>query len=304
MANKFTEKDYTERIALLFPDWKFSILSFNGMKQPAQVKCELCGQILNFTKASDICRKLNVCDCYHYFKNQHDKLEYLSHMCNFSIIEDPINNQIKTVQCNKCGTIMRRQWMSILMTPSHCDNCNKYREGIPQISKEEAQQKINMACFEEYELLDYLGMQKTAKLRHKNCGFIFNIRNLGDLLNKRNRGCPKCYQFKSKGEQAILAFLEQHNIQYIPQKTFEPLNKSKYRFDFYLPQFNLAIEYQGEQHYRDNGFSSDTLNVVQMRDQVKKQYCIDNNIELLEIPYWEYKNISQILSSRFNDYLN
>lgn len=304
MANKFTEQDYKNRINLLFPDWQFSILTFDGMKKPATVKCENCGAILNFSKASDICRKINVCTCYNYFKNYHEKLNYLSAICNFSILDDSINTTIKTIQCTNCGTVMRRQLMSILMAPEHCDNCHKYRQGVPQISKQEAQEKLNLEGNNEYELLDYIGMQKPAKLRHKNCGFIFNIRNLGDLFNKRNRGCPKCYQFKSKGEQEILAFLEKHNIQYIPQKTFAPLNKSKYRFDFYLPQFNIAIEYQGEQHYRDNNFFKDNLNIVQQRDAVKRQYCLENNIELLEIPYWEYKNISQILASRFNDYLS
>ena len=99
-----------------------------------------------------------------------------------------------------------------------------------------------------------------------------------------------------------MGFLEYNKINYIPQKTFAPLNKSKYRFDFFIPEINLAIEYQGEQHFKDNGFFRDELNVIQKRDSVKREYCKNNNIELLEISYKDYKNIAQILSSKFNDY--
>ena len=80
------------------------------------------------------------------------------------------------------------------------------------------------------------------------------------------------------------------------------MNKSKYRFDFYLPDYNLAIEYQGEQHYRDNGFFKDKLEVIQRRDEIKRKYCQENNIKLLEISYKDFKNINQIITSRLNDY--
>lgn len=194
-----------------------------------------------------------------------------------------------------------RDVVCILMLPKHCDQCTYYRKGEFYISKEEAQCKLDEQKENEYELLEYVGMNKKALLRHKKCGYIFSILCFRDILTGRNRGCPKCYQFKSVGEQRIRDYLDKHQIQYIPQKTFAPLNKSKYRFDFFLPQYNLAIEYQGEQHYRDNGYFKDRLKTVQTRDLIKKEYCIANNIELLEIKYTELNNISAILDSRFND---
>ena len=197
---------------------------------------------------------------------------------------------------------MERSLVSLLNTPQHCDNCHKYREGIPHYTKKEIQQRLDKEFKQEYKLIEFNGMAKSALLKHYNCGYVFKIRELGDLFEGRNRGCPKCYQFKSVGEQKIRNYLDDKKIEYIPQKTFSPLNKSKYRFDFFLPQYNLAIEYQGEQHYRDNGFFSDPYDVVHKRDLIKKQYCIDNNIELLEIKYTQLKKIEAILDSRFNDY--
>lgn len=76
-----------------------------------------------------------------------------------------------------------------------------------------------------------------------------------------------------------------------------------YRFDFYLPRYNLFIEYDGEQHYKPVRFfgnEEDAENVfkrTQEHDKIKNQYCKDNNINLLRIPYWETKNIETIISN-------
>lgn len=302
MANKFTVEDFENRIKLFFPNWEHEIISFNGYKQPATLKCKKCGQIIELKKASNISRKINICSCYKRFKDYHDKIKYLGEQCDFEILKDGPAVQKKVIKCLKCGCVMERSLVSLLNTPQHCDNCHKYREGISYYTKEEIQERLNQVFHNEYELIEFNGMTKSALLKHNNCGYIFKIRELGDLFEGRNRGCPKCYQFKSLGEQKIRNYLEDKEIEYIPQKTFTPLNKSKYRFDFFLPQYNLAIEYQGEQHYRDNYFFKDRYEVIHKRDMIKKQYCIDNNIELLEIKYTELKNINAILDSRFNDY--
>ena len=61
----------------------------------------------------------------------------------------------------------------------------------------------------------------------------------------------------------------------------------KLRFDFFLPEYNTLIEYQGEQHYRsvplfggDEGYKR-----RQENDRIKRDYCKSNNIKLIEIPY-------------------
>lgn len=64
-------------------------------------------------------------------------------------------------------------------------------------------------------------------------------------------GCPKCN--RSKGEQAVINYLKSNNINYIEQFRIDidgNINKSGYAFiDFYLPEYNCFIEYNGEQHY-------------------------------------------------------
>lgn len=118
------------------------------------------------------------------------------------------------------------------------------------------------------------------------------------------RGCPKCKC--SKGELKIGNILKQHNIKYEIQKTFDDCtrqhNKKRLFFDFYLPDYNLMIEYQGKQHYEPvfhfGGFETFKSNVE--RDQFKKDYCISHNMKLLEIPYWDFDNIEKIIQTTLN----
>jgi hypothetical protein len=70
---------------------------------------------------------------------------------------------------------------------------------------------------------------------------------------------------------------------------------------------NLLIEYQGKQHYElvnfRNKMSDDKVyknfEVIKIRDHLKKEYCKNNNIPLLEIHYKDFKNIESILDSVF-----
>ena len=300
--NKFTIEDFIQRIDKINYGWNYEIVSFDGYKQPCQIKCLNCGIIIKLKKASDLFKKVNPCKCKKIFKDYHDKMKFLSRQYNFDILFDGKATEKVKVKCNKCGCVMERNHISILNTPWHCDNCNNYNSGKIVYIKEDVQKKLNKQFNNEYELLEYTGVTKKALLRHKNCGKIFTIRELKDLFNGRNRGCPVCYQFKSAGERKIMLYLERNNIKYIPQKTFSPLNKRTYRFDFYLPELNLAIEYQGEQHYKENTLFKDSLEVVKKRDKIKKDYCENNGITLKEIPYTELKNIDYILDSMFNDY--
>jgi len=53
------------------------------------------------------------------------------------------------------------------------------------------------------------------------------------------------------------------------------------KFDFYLPVFNMCIEFDGEQHYRPHR-DNDKFNhsMISLRDQIKTLYCEANNIKL------------------------
>ncbi len=111
----------------------------------------------------------------------------------------------------------------------------------------------------------------------------------------RNHGCPQCNE--SRGEEQIRKWLDDHYIAYIPQKTFNDCkNKQPLPFDFYMPAYNLCIEYDGEQHFRSIEFFGGEKGFIQRQynDQIKNQYCQANNIKLLRIPY--FKNVEEELN--------
>jgi very-short-patch-repair endonuclease len=100
------------------------------------------------------------------------------------------------------------------------------------------------------------------------------------------QGCPKC--ISSKGENLILEFLKNNNIKYIQQYKFDDCKFIKNLFfDFYLPDFNFCIEYDGIQHYHPiNWFGGEEkLKLQRQKDEIKNSYCKNKNISLIRFNY-------------------
>jgi hypothetical protein len=113
------------------------------------------------------------------------------------------------------------------------------------------------------------------------------------------QGCPNCQQ--SNGEKQITKWLNDNNINYVYQKKFSDcIDKKQLPFDFYLHEYNALIEYDGIQHFQPVDFAGKgeewamaQLQITQSHDTIKTQYCNDNNIRLLRIPY--FKNVEEEL---------
>lgn len=116
-----------------------------------------------------------------------------------------------------------------------------------------------------------------------DCGNLINVRT-DYLLSGHTKSCG-C--LVSKGEYDINTLLHNHNIQYEYQKTFDSCRYSNNylaRFDFYIDNKYL-LEFDGKQHYEGWSSSEDNLKIQQERDSYKNQWCKDNNIPLIRIPY-------------------
>ena len=124
------------------------------------------------------------------------------------------------------------------------------------------------------------------------------------IYNKR--GCPKCRE--SLGEACIRKYLDKNSIKYIFDKPHgncrNPETGYLLRFDFYLPDYNLCIEFDGQQHF--DPYSFNKVKIINekrtqvykkefFKDVVKNNYCEENDIKLLRIPYWKIKKIENIL---------
>ena len=97
-------------------------------------------------------------------------------------------------------------------------------------------------------------------------------------MHLQGNGCPKCKQ--SHLEKEIEIFLEKNNIKYVYQKRFDWLGLQS--LDFYLPDYNIAIECQGEQHFNEVLFFKNvTLEKRIKLDERKYDLCKEHNINIL-----------------------
>lgn len=135
----------------------------------------------------------------------------------------------------------------------------------------------------DYSLVDYKSAHKKIKII---CG-IHEIFEQTANDHKYGKGCSKCKS--SKGELKIIELFDD-KIEYIRQYKFKNCkDKQLLPFDFYIPELNMCIEYNGIQHYESIACFGgvEAFTSQQRRDKIKMEYCKQNNISLLIIKYDE-----------------
>lgn len=192
------------------------------------------------------------------------------------------------MRCNK-GHISFISWANF-KKGRRCSICYKYRKltysevfnyfkkyGFKLLSKEyiNAHEKMKVMCPE---------------------GHVFLISYAKFYSGRR---CPICNS--STGSQEITNILNSFKINFEREKIFKDCKDKRYLpFDFYLPDYNCCIEYDGEQHFeisRTFKLTDKDFKIIKKHDEIKNKYCKNNNIKLIRIPYWEFKNIKDILIS-------
>ena len=183
-------------------------------------------------------------------------------------------NVFNTLRCPKCQFNKKRDHNDFVIEVGEA-NQNILVLGQFTGMKE----KIEVCCLKH----DYIWMADPGKL----------------LLG---RGCPICSE--SHGERKISNYLKKYDINFTPQKRFSDCKiKHPLPFDFCVYDFNgnifEIIEYQGSQHFVDNGFFGGHDNFEKRReyDQFKRNYCKNNGLKLLEIEYTDFDGIETILEN-------
>lgn len=144
---------------------------------------------------------------------------------------------------------------------------------------------------------EYINAQTHINCLCKICGYEWMAKP-NNLLS--GKGCPHCRS--SKAEDKVKNFLKSKEIRFETQKKYEDLigvGNGYLSYDFYIPEHNLLIEAQGEQHYAPVDFfgGQEQFKIQQEHDKRKRDYANTNNIRLLEIPYSEFENIEEFLQS-------
>jgi very-short-patch-repair endonuclease len=136
----------------------------------------------------------------------------------------------------------------------------------------------------DYSLVEYKNLRSKVKII---CPVHGVFEQKADA-HKDGNGCFRCND--SKGEKEIALILEEMKIKYYREFSFKECSyKDILYFDFYLPELNILIEYDGEQHYKPIKYLGGEERYLEQKkkDEIKNNFCFKNNITLLRIKYNE-----------------
>ena len=215
-------------------------------------------------------------------------------------------------ECNNCHVHFQRSWNNI----SNGNGCRKCRYEKQRILQMRPKSKNKEMLIDYPDICEDWGNNKypiniisaksalKAKWKCHKCNYEWET-SVSHRV-KDNSRCPQCSLKISKGETIIYNYLNQNNIKFKKEAIFKDCrDKKPLPFDFYLPNQNICIEYDGKQHFEPQDFSGhgnseSEFKETQLRDSIKTQYCKDNNIKLIRIPYWDFDNIETILRKELN----
>lgn len=297
-GNMYTIDSFQELIDKKFPEEKITILEFNGVNGPISFKCELCGHITTLKQGQYLNHKKKKLACMNCHNNKdniqkdyRNKINYLlkKHSDLEVIVPFTMVTKDMVFRCKKCGNVFNRK-PNVFLKSQKCPYCESRSKLKPHNVFLEDVKKL---YGEDYEILDrYKDSYTKIKVRH-SCGFIY-FTTPHNLLNGKQ--CPQCKRKISKGEKAITKFLELRKINFRTQYPIE-VQEHHFSFDFFLPDYNLFIEFQGQQHYEPISYfgGEEKFKKQQVNDDIKRLWCKTHNFSLLEIKYTDINNIETIL---------
>lgn len=202
--------------------------------------------------------------------------------------------------CNKHKKEFSKILYNLCNSDSGCDIC--YTENIRErqaLDIEEFKNRLKQIHPELLVVGEYINNSTPIELyctKHKH----FFTLTPAAVLNRKSCCSKSRINYK---EEKMCQLLEAWGYNIIRQKQFENCqDKRILLFDAYLCDYNVAIEYQGEQHYYPVKYSSETmeeavkkLKYTQKHDKIKADFCKENNISLIYVPYWEYEDMEYYL---------
>jgi Zn finger protein HypA/HybF involved in hydrogenase expression len=274
------------------------ITEYKGTMTKYLIKCPTHG-VWDVSLDNHIIKKSGCPKCKGFGFSFEEKIKKANQIHNnkydYSLIKGVINGNINyNFICKKCSHIFNNSWSNHIHKKQGCPKCNPCgRKKLTIENLKEQTNKLNTGY--EYNWDSYKGyFDNGFQIKCQKHGW-FNQQLSNHLMGQR---CPKCKQ--SQGEKEIEQFLIENNIKYETQKTFEGCkSKRMLPFDFYIPSKNLCIEYDGEMHYKAIEFfgGNKSLEKQIKHDNIKNEFCKNNNINLLRISYINFKNIKNLLSN-------
>lgn len=304
MPEKLSQKDVIKKFKKIHGDrFDYSLVKFVNTKVKVKIICKDHGifeQTPNNHLNGQICKK---CAYIENSKNRSKTIENFItesnkiHNCKYDYSEvDYKNNHTKIkIICKIHNYIFEQTPDSHINQKSGCPKCKLDKFSIDyRQTKEEFIKNSNIVHENKYnyDLVEYVNINKKVKIICPKHG-MFEQKPCNHI---KGCGCHKCANNFSKYEEKIAKYLNKNNIKYFREYRFDNCKyKNRLPFDFYLPDCNTCIEFDGVYHYKPL-FGKKHLKNCKIRDKIKTKFCLDNHIKLIRIPYWESQNIENILN--------
>lgn len=231
-----------------------------------------------------------------------NKIKTRKDINDYEILENYTNARIKILvkhlKCNKEYKIFPSKFMAGCSCP-YCQG--RYR------NEEEFKLQMYNLVQDEYKLISKFNKYgEKVEIKHEYCGYEYEVLPKKFLGGNR---CPICSGNNSSNLSCkIESFLYNYNLNYKKEFSFKDLkNILPLRFDFavfYEDKLYCLIEADGYQHFYDDGLFGKDLNETKRRDELKNEYCKNNNIHLIRIPYYQLKLIDNILEKELINIIN
>jgi very-short-patch-repair endonuclease/uncharacterized protein YozE (UPF0346 family) len=289
-------KESIQEKSNLIHNGEYEILSeYKSHYVKIQIKHKICGNTFSQTAYKHLYQ--NKCPvCFGHNRLSKEILQEKSdekYNGEYEILGEYINNATKILIKHKICNSEYYQVPNNHLRNRRCFSCY----GTPKKTNESFQEESNKVHKNDYILLsDYIESNDIVTLLHKRCDKEFDVIAYSHIKGAK---CPFC--FHSKGEDEISDFLTKYKMKYNNQKSFDNCQfRIKLRFDFYLPELNICIEFDGEQHFKPiKWFGGEkAFEECIIKDEIKNKFCEDNGIKLLRISYLE--NVELKLKEFFN----
>lgn len=271
---------------------------YKGVYECLEFKCE-CGEIFKTNWTTFISRKKYFCNACSFKKRREKSILDLTGMTfgELRVLHIDKNKKNRIHWMCQCSCGKKASVSSLALTRKDgTKSCGCKAPIKKDFTINDVRQKISELS--ECELLSTEYINAHRKLLFKcSCGKEFQ-RSWANFTNKNKRKCPSCTKKESSLEREVREILEQMKEVFLQQYTFDECrNEMVLPFDFYMPEKNIAIEVDGVHHFKPIDYygGEEQFKKQNIRDEIKNNFCKDNGIKLIRIPYWEVKNASAIL---------
>lgn len=298
---KRTREEFCMEVEKINPNMVIGDDYIDG-KHKVTTTCKICGYSRKVVGNNFLNKKCECPKCNGNIKLTDEEFKENVRKLNPNItVKTSYNGADKRVscECKVCGYNWSSIANALIRYNATCPACERKKASIKRRKTHEefVLQAKNEGSTIEF-LSTYKRMADKISCRCKNCGYEWEA-NPNTLIHGKFR-CPSCQTISSKIENKIQEYLNAHNVQYFMYMSYDDLfgvNGGKLSYDFYLPKYNLLIEGQGKQHLEPiKHFGGErTFQIQQEHDRRKREYAKQNNINLLEIWFWDLDNIKEIL---------